>query len=121
MTDDHKALVGALHKPHSHLDCEDCWYSCATLTCDERRKGDECDCGASFSNTQRKQAAAAIESLSEQLERAEADAARYRGLRRGHEEGWALIHFLHDGPLTQVPSAIDKRVDVAIARKESHE
>ena len=64
---------------------------------------------------------AAIESLSEQLERAEADAARSRGLRRGHEEGWALIHFLHDGPLTQVPSAIDKRVDVAIARKESHE
>lgn len=29
----------------SHYECEDCWYSCATLTCDEHRKG-PCDCGA---------------------------------------------------------------------------
>lgn len=29
----------------NHYECEDCWYSCATLTCDEHRRG-ECDCGA---------------------------------------------------------------------------
>lgn len=34
-----------LERAAEHYDCEDCWYSCATLTCDEGRRG-ECDCRA---------------------------------------------------------------------------
>ncbi len=41
-----KVAVDALKRHTSHYDCEDCWYSCATLICDDRRKSDECDCGA---------------------------------------------------------------------------
>ena len=33
-----------------HYECEDCWYSCAILTCDERRSSDKCDCGADREN-----------------------------------------------------------------------
>lgn len=29
-----------------HYECEDCWYSCATITCNEDRHSDKCDCGA---------------------------------------------------------------------------
>jgi hypothetical protein len=47
-----------------HLDCEDCWYSCAILTCDDNRKSDVCDCGADATN-------AALASL-------EAERDRYR-------------------------------------------
>ncbi len=36
----------ALERFTSHRDCDDCWYSCATICCNERRKSDECDCGA---------------------------------------------------------------------------
>ena len=35
-----------LRAPADHYDCEDCWYSCATLTCDDHRRSDVCDCGA---------------------------------------------------------------------------
>jgi len=40
--------VGALLKEskRSHLDCPDCWYSCAILTCNDSRKSEICDCGA---------------------------------------------------------------------------
>lgn len=33
-----------------HYECEDCWYSCATICCDEHRRSDQCDCGADFEN-----------------------------------------------------------------------
>ena len=39
-----------LQTDHGHTDCEDCWYSCATLTCDETRKSDVCDCGGDAIN-----------------------------------------------------------------------
>ena len=39
------ALIDELRRPMGHEDCDDCWYSCATLTCDETRKSDVCDCG----------------------------------------------------------------------------
>jgi len=38
--------IAYLRTPSPHDECEDCWYSCATLTCDERRRSTECDCGA---------------------------------------------------------------------------
>lgn len=38
----------------SHYDCEDCWYSCATITCDEHRKSETCDCGADDENEMRR-------------------------------------------------------------------
>lgn len=47
----------------SHYECEDCWYSCATLTCDEHRKSDQCDCGADEENEKREQIARLIEVL----------------------------------------------------------
>jgi len=39
--------IPVLKRAAQHYDCEDCWYSCATLTCDDARRSDECDCGAS--------------------------------------------------------------------------
>ena len=33
-----------------HYECEDCWYSCATICCDEHRKSDKCDCGSDEEN-----------------------------------------------------------------------
>ncbi len=39
-------LFEFLRREAHHYECEDCWYSCATITCDERRKGGSCDCGA---------------------------------------------------------------------------
>lgn len=33
--------------PTEHRDVPDCWYSCATLTCDDERRSEICDCGAS--------------------------------------------------------------------------
>jgi hypothetical protein len=39
-----------LKRETPHFDCEDCWYSCATLCCDDRRKSEECDCGADDEN-----------------------------------------------------------------------
>ena len=47
---DSAAVLAWLHTKTSHNDCEDCWYSCATLTCDDRRKNDVCDCGADREN-----------------------------------------------------------------------
>lgn len=54
-------LVKRLRVQHSHEECEDCWYSCATLTCNEGRKSDECDCGAAELNALHKEAADALE------------------------------------------------------------
>jgi hypothetical protein len=45
----------------SHNECEDCWYSCATLTCDEHRRSDKCDCGADDENAKREQIAALLQ------------------------------------------------------------
>lgn len=52
-----------------HSDCEDCWYSCAKLTCNEVRKSDVCDCGADEENALCREAAAALASQREELER----------------------------------------------------
>lgn len=52
----------------SHNDCEDCWYSCALLTCNEHRHGDKCDCGADEQNALRKEAAAALASQRAEIE-----------------------------------------------------
>ncbi len=41
-----RVTVEALKKRSSHYECEDCWYSCATITCNEDRRSDECDCAA---------------------------------------------------------------------------
>lgn len=41
----------------SHYECEDCWYSCATITCDEHRRSNECDCGADKENQMRREIA----------------------------------------------------------------
>jgi hypothetical protein len=41
-----ETAVPVLKRASSHYDCGDCWYSCATLTCDEGRASEECDCGA---------------------------------------------------------------------------
>lgn len=43
---EHEEVRKALGQFTSHHDCEDCWYSCATICCDDRRKSDVCDCGA---------------------------------------------------------------------------
>ena len=37
-------------KRTGHDECEDCWYSCATITCDDKRKSDKCDCGTDHWN-----------------------------------------------------------------------
>ena len=50
--------VAWLSKEVPHYDCEDCWYSCATLTCDDHRKSDKCDCGADAENAKRAEVAA---------------------------------------------------------------
>ena len=43
---DRHELIEELKRHSYHHESEDCWYSCATLTCDDRRKSDKCDCGA---------------------------------------------------------------------------
>ena len=39
-------MIAWLRLEMSHFECDDCWYSCAKLTCDENRRSDVCDCGA---------------------------------------------------------------------------
>lgn len=41
-----RVAVAELLRHTGHHECDDCWYSCSTLTCDDRRKSDVCDCGA---------------------------------------------------------------------------
>lgn len=48
---DYTALRDALREAldlavRYHYNCEDCWYSCSTLTCDAKRYSEKCDCGA---------------------------------------------------------------------------
>jgi hypothetical protein len=57
------SVVKRLRVPVSHYDCEDCWYSCATLCCDEHRRSDKCDCGADEENALRSEAAALLARL----------------------------------------------------------
>lgn len=40
------AAVPLLERAARHYESEDCWYSCATLTCDDNRRSETCDCGA---------------------------------------------------------------------------
>ena len=41
-----RVAVALLQRLTGHYECDDCWYSCSTICCDENRKSDECDCGA---------------------------------------------------------------------------
>ena len=43
---DRHELMEELKRHAYHHESEDCWYSCAILTCDDSRKSDKCDCGA---------------------------------------------------------------------------
>jgi len=52
-----------LRETQGHYDCEDCWYSCATLTCDEHRRSKTCDCGAEETNAKHAAIADLLESL----------------------------------------------------------
>ena len=52
-----------LQRESSHYDCEDCWYSCALLTCDEYRRSDKCDCGADHKNEMKRTLLAYLESF----------------------------------------------------------
>ena len=61
MSDDE--LISRLREQHSHDDVEDCWYSCATLCCDDMRKSDVCDCGADRINALHTEAADRIAAL----------------------------------------------------------
>lgn len=54
-----------LRQETTHYDCEDCWYSCATICCDENRKSDKCDCGADRENALKKAALALLSGDSE--------------------------------------------------------
>lgn len=49
--DDLEVIEAVLERRAKHTDCEDCWYSCATLTCDDARWSEECDCGADVAAT----------------------------------------------------------------------
>ena len=55
-----------LRKEVPHYECEDCWYSCATLCCDEHRRSDKCDCGADEENAKRAEIAAMLSSEAEE-------------------------------------------------------
>lgn len=60
-----RELIARLRTKEPHHECEDCWYSCSQAEdcCDERRRGDPCDCGADSRNAQRREAADLIETL----------------------------------------------------------
>jgi len=60
-------LVELLGVQHEHRECEDCWYSCALLTCDDDRKGSECDCGANEINALHAKALSHIESQDKRI------------------------------------------------------
>ena len=53
-------LAARLEVKQSHYECEDCWYSCATLTCNEGRSSDVCDCGADQTNAMNAEISAAL-------------------------------------------------------------
>jgi hypothetical protein len=57
-----KALAW-LKREKSHYECEDCWYSCATICCDEHRTSDKCDCGANEENQMKRTLLAYLESF----------------------------------------------------------
>ena len=64
-----------------HYECEDCWYSCATLTCDDRRRSEVCDCGVDKLNVLLVRAAAALR-LAAQAEECKRDAERWKFVYR---------------------------------------
>ena len=54
-------LIERLRKPVSHLECEDCWYSCPKSgKCCNDNEGPECNCGADAENALRTEAADAL-------------------------------------------------------------
>lgn len=54
--------IAWLREQVPHHECEDCWYSCATICCDEHRRSDKCDCGADEQNAKRAEIAAMLRS-----------------------------------------------------------
>lgn len=45
-----KDVAEWLDRETAHYECEDGWYSCATICLDERRRSETCDCGADQEN-----------------------------------------------------------------------
>ena len=56
----HEEAIAWLRRKVPHYECDDCWYSCAILTCDEHRRDDKCDCGADEVNAKRSAIAALL-------------------------------------------------------------
>lgn len=56
-------VVEWLYHQTGHHECEDGWYSCATLTFDEHRRSEECDCGADDENRRKRVLLAYLERL----------------------------------------------------------
>ncbi len=61
-------MVKRLRKSIPHYNCEDCFYSCATLCCDDKRRSDKCDCGADEENVLRTEAATLLSHLAQRPE-----------------------------------------------------
>ena len=68
-------LTDKLRRKIGHEEADDCWYSCAILTCDDKRKSDKCDCGADQMNALHSAAADEIERLEREIEGLYEDAA----------------------------------------------
>lgn len=41
-----RVAVALLERQTACVEHADCWYSCATLTCNDGRRSEKCDCGA---------------------------------------------------------------------------
>lgn len=67
-----------------HYECEDCWYSCATICCDEGRRSEKCDCGADAENEARRQILLFIDMPRAEAVRPEEATAREAALWRAH-------------------------------------
>lgn len=65
-------LIALARQHETHLDCEDCWYSCATITCNDARKNNHCDCGADRLNSLHEKLATRLSELIADKERLDA-------------------------------------------------
>ena len=107
-------VSGLQEKPH--FDCEDCWYSCATLTCDDRRYGPVCDCGADEFNTLQRALQAAERELSETRQRLKESEER----SNEYQDRWASL--LLTGRFDDIKAGdIQKWRDEAKRQRESVE
>ena len=62
-----------------HYECEDCWYSCATICCDDQRHSDKCDCGADEHNALMERAAATLRASPSEADRVSVPKDIYEG------------------------------------------